>query len=641
MPSRGFTTVTGILLCSFALLVTQPRAHGQGLGMPGPGGCYEDELEPNPFGAPTILDQSAVFENTGICTSDDWYRVDLRPGQLASFEVSFPHALGDIDITLHDNAYVQLDVSESAANIESLQFVAAEEATIFLRVYGYGDAVNDYVLTFDLEDYSSDCVTAAAGDGELLSELESLWGKVCLGHTSTHWFDVRANVPVELAMFYDPLLGDLDLVVWDHEGNRIAGSATTGRWERLRLFPQRDERLRVDVFGFEGGFGGYEIAVSPLTPTLEPVRVTGQLTYDRPERLADGSKRYSSVHPHGIVVEIIRDRDGFSIARTTTDEDGRFAFSVRHVDPAELRVRVIAGLETPTYRVSVSPSAIDSAHAMVSELLDAYAQPTGQVVVDFLLPSVDPMAGALNIASTARIGLEEIRRAVPSANLDVTFVWDRGQAHACGSCYSDGMILLAGGSTDPDEFDAIVILHELTHLIIDQLSRDDSPGGDHDGTRTRPIIAFAEGIATALAILYVENPVYVDTSAFGVRAYEDIERLPFLQGYGTSDGTLSGQVSEWLPAALIWDYADTHSDDEPFDDLDFRRVDIYRTFFTHLLTERRRDLGAPGVDMADWLNAFRCSQPAHSGSIEAYARGHQGFPFPALGKDKCEWSPVR
>ena len=442
-------------------------------------------------------------------------------------------------------------------------------------------------------------------------------------------------------MSSEPELGDLDLHVLDRAGNRIGSSATVGRWERVRLFPSRDGLLRVDVFGFQNGFGGYEIAIAPLAMTVEPLQVEGHLVYERPVRIGDGSKHYESVRPHGIVVEVVRDPDGFPIARTTTDEQGHFAFNLRYVRPADLRLKVIAGLETAAYRVTVAPTSVDPAHSLSSDSLDQHLVADHTVELDVLLPHTDPMAGALNIAATSRIGLEEVRRAVGSPDLDVTFVWDRGQAHGCGSCFSDGLILLAGGNADPDEFDEIVILHELTHFIIEQLSDDDSPGGDHDGTRTRPAVAFAEGIATALAVLFLDNPVYVDTSGLGVRAYEDIERLPVLQGYGTSDGTLIGLVSEWLPAAIIWDYADSATVDEPFDALDFEHLDIYRTFFRHLLDQRRRDMGAAGMDVADWLNAFRCSQPNYSGAIEAYARGHQAFPLPLLGKDKCEWSPIR
>jgi hypothetical protein len=220
----------------------------------------------------------------------------------------------------------------------------------------------------------------------------------------------------------------------------------------------------------------------------------------------------------------------------------------------------------------------------------------------------------------------------------VVFVWDRGQAHACGSCYSDGQLLLAGAPEDTDEFDDAVILHELGHLIVDHLGRDDSPGGSHDGSRTDPLVAYGEGVATAFALLVLDNSLYIDTNMSGVRAYENLERAPYLEAYGTSNGALTGQVSEWMVAALIWDLADPASPDEPFDRLAVPLEAIWRVYFEGVRDLRRPDLGFPGMDLADWLDTFRVAHAHLAEALEQLVGGHHSFPMTPVGKLKREFS---
>jgi hypothetical protein len=199
------------------------------------------------------------------------------------------------------------------------------------------------------------------------------------------------------------------------------------------------------------------------------------------------------------------------------------------------------------------------------------------------------------------------------------------------------MIFLAGAPDDTDEFDDPVILHELGHFIVRELSWDESPGGSHDGRRTNPLVAFGEGIATAFALLVASEPLYVDTGGSGVLAYEDLEDMPYLDAYGTSDGSLAGDVSEWATAALVWDLTDADRPAEPFDRISVSRDALLRLFFYDVPDRRRPDLGHGGMELADWLNAFRCRYPELAPRLARLLR-HQEFPL-ELGKSKCEWSP--
>lgn len=625
------------MLCSSLLAV--PVA-GQGLGLPGPGGCFEDIYEPNPFGDPTIFESSTHLDEVNICSSDDWYRVDLQPGQIATFEVEFSHRRGDIDMTLHREDFVKIDISESAADREFLEYISHEEQTLLLRIYGYSGAANDYRLDFRLSDFSEGCET---NRDEPLERGGLVSGAVCIGSSSQHTFGNSSMEPLEITLSSNPAVGDLDLVVTDLDGSVLGRSATTGPWERIRIFPTQASNLLVEVVGFDSGFGAYELSGVSLDRSQLLV-VEGVVGYTRVAHRVDGQKYYTEHTPEGLLVELVRVADGFPVGRTTTGPDGSFGFSLPNLRADDVFLRLIAGLETSAYRVRVSPSTTAPTYVNeTSTLGDPSIVELGPDLRHLRLTFAhdDRFSGAMHIASTARIGLEEILKVRSQPDLDVHYVWERGVSHACGSCYSDGFILLSGGNADPDEFDDLVILHELAHLLVDHLSWDDSPGGNHDGSRTRPLVAFAEGISTGFATLFLDSPYYLDTSRYGVRAFEDIDRLPNLDGYGTSDSQLNGLLSEWLPAAVMWDLYDDQDDSEPFDELSFSRVEIYRVFVDQLTERRRWDLGVPGVDFADWVNAFRCTYPRSSPVLQTLIAGHQNYPFPNYGKEKCEWSTIQ
>lgn len=81
------------------------------------------------------------------------------------------------------------------------------------------------------------------------------------------------------------------------------------------------------------------------------------------------------------------------------------------------------------------------------------------------------------------------------------------------------LYLLGDKTTDTDEFDGQVILHELGHYFEDKLSRSDSIGGSHgSGDFLDPRVAFSEGFGNAWAGMISNDAIYADsgTNAQGV-----------------------------------------------------------------------------------------------------------------------------
>jgi hypothetical protein len=122
------------------------------------------------------------------------------------------------------------------------------------------------------------------------------------------------------------------------------------------------------------------------------------------------------------------------------------------------------------------------------------------------------------------------------------------------------MSLVGKENKDTDEYDEAVILHEWGHYFQAKFSRDDSTGGDHStGDRLNAALAFSEGFATALAMIFSPAPVYFDTAGPGQLsgAPNDIEdgtchtAVVLVPQCGTS-----GFFSESSVMQFLWDLYD-------------------------------------------------------------------------------------
>jgi hypothetical protein len=215
--------------------------------------------------------------------------------------------------------------------------------------------------------------------------------------------------------------------------------------------------------------------------------------------------------------------------------------------------------------------------------------------------------------------------------------WAPGRAEPCGTCFEPNgytTIELSGRPGDPDAWDDAVILHELGHWAARHFGRDDSPGGAHDGTRVAGAIAFSEGFAEFHAAWQQGEPLLVDRRADGPR-FRDLDAMseddPLARG--TSDGTVTGLVSERLVAALLWDLLDAGDDDDPVAVPEAQL--LAAVFATAAAWEG--DRGPVGFDLVDALDALRCVDEGAGEMAGALARS-RGFAYEAPVTSRC---PVR
>ncbi|MCA9548077.1 MAG: hypothetical protein KC613_26910, partial [Myxococcales bacterium] len=163
---------------------------------------------------------------------------------------------------------------------------------------------------------------------------------------------------------------------------------------------------------------------------------------------------------------------------------------------------------------------------------------------------------------------------------------------------------------DPDEYDDAIILHELGHWFVDHFSADSSPGGSHRDQQVPPTLAYGEGLAYFFAAMIRDTPHLVD-NFLGAARHIDLEAVT-QQGEaldvlrGTTDGTAAGSLREELVGGVLWDAYDGPSEAEPFD-----QVALGVEGHMAILTQDfggppPPDVGARGIDLADWLEVAAC-----------------------------------
>ncbi len=301
------------------------------------------------------------------------------------------------------------------------------------------------------------------------------------------------------------------------------------------------------------------VASSP--PLVTPARVVeGRCLYESRQPTATGASlaierrpaRYVEVHALGT--------DGATLAHISADATGSFRLEAP-AGTTQVAVRAVIVHDGLDVRVTPDPEG-----RVMHERRTAFG-PGANLRMEILADDAAPdgMAGALHIADTVLRGLEAAKRwtgrTLPPLSVywgrGVTTEWSffRGERPAGSGRYL--LELLGGergrrGSTDTDEHDEGIILHEVGHFVMDRLSSNSSTGGSHpSGYLIDPGLAWEEGRATWFSSVVRADPRYQDTIGLeprgSLRVDHDIERgVAGPRGIG----------SEASVAQILWDLSD-------------------------------------------------------------------------------------
>ena len=123
------------------------------------GGCEPDVLEPNngAIGAKQVV--TGALENLNICPGDqDWFAVELSPGDRLRADVLFEQSGGDLDLYLFaEDGLTSLASAITVTSDETLEYDAYTTETVFIVVSGFSTASNSYRLEVEISDQSTDC----------------------------------------------------------------------------------------------------------------------------------------------------------------------------------------------------------------------------------------------------------------------------------------------------------------------------------------------------------------------------------------------------------------------------------------------------------------------------------------------------
>jgi len=281
---------------------------------------------------------------------------------------------------------------------------------------------------------------------------------------------------------------------------------------------------------------------------------------------------------------------GQPLGEATTDAEGRF--SIEAPEDAH-RLEVLSRIDHEGHDLAVSrDNAGEELHVYEHEL----APPTGDSI-EITIGDVHASAGALHILDMLYEGSLAVRRWLDRRLPPFFAYWSRGVTTEWSFYTGENVVnqryaieLLGGDpgqqfTTDTDEHDEAIVLHEFGHFVMDVLSSDSSHGGSHPrGALINPGLAWEEGRATWFATAVLASPLYQDTIGVQptgtLRVNHDLERaLP---------PDLGGMGSEATVAEVLWDL----SDGEVLEDIDDDGADLGPAGVLRAMIELGQEPGA-------------------------------------------------
>lgn len=296
--------------------------------------------------------------------------------------------------------------------------------------------------------------------------------------------------------------------------------------------------------------GGDPAAEGPLVGT---VRFEARVPTER------GASETLELRPARLVDLEVRGPSGAVLATGATDEAGRFEIDR---PPGAATLIAVCRIRAEGKDLTV---AADQAGTQVHELafpLAGEGTPLDLVARD---GAEGGPAGAFHILDLLLIGYRAAEEWTGRDLPPIRVYWGRGITRSWSFYRGEQpegsgryLLELLGGqpgeqaSTDTDEHDEAIVLHELGHFVMDMVSTDSSTGGSHPpGAYVEPGLAWEEGRVTWFATAVLADSRYWDTIGLEpggkLRVHRDLEIVnPGPRGVG----------SEQTVAEILWDLSD-------------------------------------------------------------------------------------
>lgn len=181
-----------------------------------PAAAQANRFEPNQTRRTAQKIEPGAYKGL-FCNEDDWYFIDVPRGQRLEVSITFDHAQGDLELLMQDGRGRNLAWSRGTRSEEVASFTPTGSMPVFFRVY---NANNTYDMHVGL--------SATPWTGEAAQGI-NCWG--------ADWYPVAIDAGKELRaeLAFSHAQGDLDLTLFDLDGNELASSTGQGDLEALRF----------------------------------------------------------------------------------------------------------------------------------------------------------------------------------------------------------------------------------------------------------------------------------------------------------------------------------------------------------------------------------------------------------------------
>ena len=341
----------------------------------------------------------------------------------------------------------------------------------------------------------------------------------------------------------------------------------------------------------------------------------------------------STAPVRGAQVLVQSTADNTVVARGFTDNDGAFSLSFLNDDDVEVSVLLISVANPTTrpftVRTCSSPECENTGETHAFETAafmsnEGEATPIGTETI----PVAEEAAGAFSVFDAFVRGMDFIQVNIGKPAPPVAGRWNEG-LHSSTSYFSsaDAQIVILGWEEDADQWDVGVLGHEFGHYMEHSFSRSDSPGGDHDGSKTDPRLAWGEGYGTFVGGAINDSATYIDTNWEG----GSVTLLDVTTELADPDHRqgMRQAVAEGMVTQILWKIA------YGFDGMDGAgTADIFDVMANYLPSDELADRGVEGVDLVDFLDGWVCRGHGERELITAVLEAH-GFPYDFAGPESC------
>jgi hypothetical protein len=278
-------------------------------------------------------------------------------------EISFSHSVGDLGMRLYDAQGKSLRLAASTPGGAQISLQGLAAGTYYVEIWGYAGARNDYDLaieappeTLDPDRFEPNDTRAAATDLGLVSGAQRWAGLTVHNAADRDWFTFLTQATSTDAHYVKILfshsLGDLELQLYDAEGNALRSAESITNDERISLDGLAAGRYYVAVWGYGDARNGYELAILSPIGALPPDRfesnniwgddsalnsydlaITAPSSPFPPDRFESNNTRQTAMdlgrvsgtqHWERLTIDSATDRDWFRFETCAPSTDGHF-----------------------------------------------------------------------------------------------------------------------------------------------------------------------------------------------------------------------------------------------------------------------------------------------------------------------------